>query len=433
VNYLINASLILFINIGYTHLLLTRKMRTKYTIGVFAINFLMVLSGCVLSYIFLKDSIFYKYILYGLTFSFIIYIALVFEESLSKKLFTMFTIWVFSNIILILCSYIISLFSIKEFNLYKFALQLLRAFIQLALLPVIYLYLQRPYKKMLKSVSNTVINIISIYSIIVFLYLINFYEFNAIKPIISYGFFHSLMYISIIILSYIIIFIAISSVNKNIELEYKFKIIDTQIELQKRNYQTLNKSLENYYAYKHDIRHHILAIKSMFEANNYIAASKYLDKFNENEISQNVGILCKNFTVDSIIKYYMSIAMNNNIDFTVDLNIPEDINIDNLDLSIVIGNCVENSIEACNKVGYKSKKYIDIKAEIKGVQLLIKVKNSFNGQIVEEDNVIKTSKSGEGHGIGLSNVRNITEKYNGHFYSKYNDNEFEVHIIMNYN
>ena len=149
--------------------------------------------------------------------------------------------------------------------------------------------------------------------------------------------------------------------------------------------------------------------------------------------SQNIDILCKNFTVDSILKYYMSIAMKNNIDFKVNLNIPEDINIDNLDLSIVIGNCVENAIEACKKIMDNSKKYINIKAEIKEFQLVVKIKNSFNGQVIKEGNIIKTSKNGEGHGIGLSNVRKITEKYNGYFNVKYNENEFEVHIIMNYN
>jgi sensor histidine kinase regulating citrate/malate metabolism len=226
---------------------------------------------------------------------------------------------------------------------------------------------------------------------------------------------------------------AIWSINKNMELEYKFKTIDTQVELQKQNYKNLHKSIENYYAFKHDIRHHALVIKSMMDAKNYIEAAEYMDKFTENEIFENVGALCKNFAVDSILKHYMSIAMKNNIEFKVNINIPENINIDNIDLSIVIGNCIENAIEACNNIKDKSKKYININAEIKGFQLIVKIKNSFNGQVIKDDNIIKTSKNGEGHGFGLSNVRNITEKYNGYFNVKYNDNEFEVHIILNCN
>ncbi|MGK0468121.1 MAG: two-component system sensor histidine kinase AgrC [Clostridium sp.] len=245
---------------------------------------------------------------------------------------------------------------------------------------------------MLRLVSNKVINIISLYSILIFIFLVRYYEFCSYNFNDSYGFFNSLLFIIIIILSYIIIFITISSVNRNMELEYKFEIIDTQIELQKQNYIKLNESINKYSAFKHDIRHHILTIKSMMDTENYIAASEYLYEFNESEISQNIGMLCRNFTVDSILKYYIGIATNYKIDFRVEVNIPQDINIDKLDLSIVIGNCVENAIEACNKIIGKSEKYIYIKAEIKGFNLVIKINNSFNGQVIKVGEIIKTSK-----------------------------------------
>ena len=431
-NLIISDIFTLFVNIAYMHLLLTRKRNIKYAFFVFMINSLTTLFGYIFSYIFLKHTIFYEYIPYILGFTFIVYISLVFEESISKKVFTMFTIWLFSNMLLILCSYIISLFSAKDFKLYITFSILLRDIIQLGCIPIIYFYFQHSYKERLKFISNQVINIISFYSIIIFIFLIRYYELYSYKPINSFGFFNSLLFIIIIILSYIIIFIAILSVNRNMELEYKFKIIDAQIELQKQNYRTLNKSLENYYAFKHDVRHHVMAIKSMLDTKNFIAASEYVNKFNETEASNSIEILCKNFTIDSILKYYKSIAMNNNIEYKVDFNIPDNINIDNLDLTIVIGNCVENAIEACNNIMDKSKKYINIKAEIKNFNLLLKIKNNFNGQVIKEDNLIKTCKNGEGHGIGLSNVRKITEKYNGFFDIRYTDSEFEVCIVMNF-
>ncbi|OVE66458.1 hypothetical protein CCS79_18865 [Clostridium diolis] len=344
----------------------------------------------------------------------------------------MFTVWILSHIILIISSYIISLVYIEDYNLYTSYLMSLRIFIQSAFLPLIYLYIRHPYKKMLESASNDIIKIISFYSIIIFLFLNNYYDFYNDRVDLYSGV-NSLLNVIIIILSYIVVFIAIRSINKNMELEYKFKIIDTQVELQKQNYKSLNKAIESYYELKHEIRHHMLVVKSMIDAKNYIAASEYMEKLTESEISKNVGILCKNFTVDSILKYYMSIARKNDIDFKVNLNIPEDINIDKLDLSIVIGNCVKNAIEACDNIKDKGKKYINIRAEIKGFQLIVKIKNSFNGQIIKEGNIIKTSKTEDGHGIGLINIRNIVEKYNGYLNIKYDYNEFEVDIIMNYN
>ncbi len=367
-----------------------------------------------------------------LGFTFCIYFILAYKESISKKIFTMFTIRLFSVIILGICSSILSFAPIEDSNLYKNLSILLRNLIQLMLIPIINSHFKRAYKEVLKYVSNTLTNIITFYSITIYFFLVNYNNYDTFDKAYSNGTLSNILIIFIIILSYIIIFAAISSINKNIKLEYKFKIADTQVKLQKENYRNLNQSIEDYFAFKHDTRHHLMVIKSMIDNENYVVASKYLDKFDENNMRQNVDVLCNNFTVDSILKHYKDIAINNSIDFTVNVNIPENINIDNFDLVVVIGNCIENAIEACKKIDFITLKYIKIKAEIKGSQLVIKIKNSFNGQVIEEDGIIKTSKSSESHGIGLSNVRNITEKYNGYFHINYNDNEFEVHIAMNF-
>lgn len=430
-NVIIGYSFTIFIDIAFAHLLLTRKRNVKYTSFLFIINFVIFLFGYVIYKFFIEGTKFSQYMPTILGFIFAIYFILAFKESISKKIFTMFSIRLFSTIILALSGYIMSLFFIEDINIYKYFSIVLRNFIQLMFVPIIYLFFKDRYKKMLEIINNKFTNIITFYSIIIFLFLGNYFEFDPYNSIQSNEFSSNLLLLFIIVLSYIIIFMAISYVNRNIELEYKFKIVGTELELQKQNYKTLNKSIQSYYAFKHDIRHHILAMKSMIDAKNYIAASEYFEEFNENEINENIDVLCKNFTVDSILKYYMSMGINNNIDFKVTANIPEDINIDNLELSVVMGNCVENAIEACNNIFDNSKKYINIKAEIKGFQLVVKIVNSFNGYILEENKVIKTSKSGQGHGIGLSNVRSIVEKYNGFFNVKHNNNEFEVNIVMN--
>jgi sensor histidine kinase regulating citrate/malate metabolism len=165
---------------------------------------------------------------------------------------------------------------------------------------------------------------------------------------------------------------------------------------------------------------------------NYASAAKYLNKLSEDETKHSIDLLCKNFTVDSILKYYMGIALDNNIEFSVDADIPENIKIDNADLSVVIGNCALNAIEACRKIVDKSSGYINLKAKIIGSQLVIKIKNNFNGQVIKEGSTIKTCKDGQGHGIGLSSVRNITEKYKGYLDIKYDDDEFQVCVVMNF-
>ncbi len=431
-NIIISYIFTIFLDIALGDLLLTRKRNYKYNFCLFIINFAIFLFGYIISNLFLKNTDFYQYVPNVLGFTFCIYFILAYKESIPKKIFTMFTIRLFSVIILGISSYILSFAPIEDFNLYKNLSILLRNLIQLMFIPIINWNFKRTYKEVLKFVSNTLTNIITFYSVTIYFFLVNYYQYNAFDKTYSNGMLSNILFVFIIVLSYIIIFAAISSINKNIQLEYNLKIVDTQVKLQKENYRNLNESIEDYFAFKHDTRHHLLVIKSMMDAKNYISASNYLDKFYENSMCQNVDVLCNNFTVDSILKHYKDIAINNGIDFTVNVNIPDNINIDNFDLAVVIGNCIENAIEACNKIDFITLKYIKIKAEIKGSQLVIKIKNSFNGEIIKEDSIIKTSKSGEDHGIGLCNVANITEKYSGYFHINYNDNKFEVHIAMNF-
>lgn len=431
-NFLLNSSILLIINITYMNLLLSRRKSVKYSSAILAINILIMALGAVISDILLIDTVFYKYVIFLLLCTLIIYVYLVFDEPISIKIFTCITVWLFSVIILIISSCIVGLFKIDDIDIYRDISMILRTSIQLSIIPVIY-FSSKIYKEMIRLVSSRFIAIISLYSIIMFLFLAKFYELNTNKAIVSYGVFNSIMFVVVILLSYVIIFIAIYSVNKNMELQYKFKIIDTQIELQKQNYNALSESIESYYTFKHDIRYHILAIKSLIEAENYSGAKEYISKFDNSEIFPNVGRVCENFTMDSFLKYYLGISTKYDIDFKIDVNIPKNISIEELDLLIVLGNCIENSVEACKKVNIKNRRYIDLKVNIKGLQMVIKIQNSFDGQVLIEKNSIKTTKDEEGHGIGLSSVKKVTEKYKGYFNTKYNNQEFQVNIIINLN
>jgi two-component system, LytTR family, sensor histidine kinase AgrC len=124
-NFAISISFILFIDFVYIHLLLTRKRSLRYTLFILLINYLIALLANFLTYIFLKDTIYAKYVLYIIAFSFIAYISLCYEENISKKLFTQYTAYLLSNVILIICTQIITLFSSENLNFHMLHLQFL--------------------------------------------------------------------------------------------------------------------------------------------------------------------------------------------------------------------------------------------------------------------------------------------------------------------
>jgi len=269
----------------------------------------------------------------------------------------------------------------------------------------------------------------TLYPLLGFFALLNNYglsnfNFHNLKILIP-----SFTLVAFIVCGYILAYLGMYSVKKTTELRKNVEILTIQLELQQQNYKLINESIEKTRAFEHDIRHHISAVKAMLSKDNIHEALDYVEKLDSQQIDNKLPMICKNFTIDSLLKYYMSRCKASNIDFKAKMNIPEELKIDDLDISIVLGNCIENAIEACEKMNQTEGRFIALGSGIFGENLVFKMKNSFNGQIVKVDNRIRSSK-GDRLGIGLSSVNQIISKYNGVFEINYTEDVFEVRMVL---
>ncbi len=423
------TELTLIFNTLICHVLLERRKSVSYCIYAF-ICFSMVISLliAVTLTVFGRTPL-AKYIYFLLNFCYIFYIHMIYKESFPKKLFTMFSAWILTNIILLVCLYIVDTYSsIGSESMYLLIVSILRIIIQLTILLFSYIFLRKSYKQSIRLIDNKTAYLICLYSIIIVLYLLE--NFNFETNSYAYNGFMSILLLTFFVFSgYTLVGIIIASVSKTLTLRNNFNIIENQLNLQRHNYDSLSKAIEKYSILKHDMRHHAIAIKSMLHSGNYGDALKYIEQFNDSKTLQDPPIVCKNFTVDSFVKYYMAIASDKNIKFNTKLNIPEDINISSTDLCIIMGNAIENAINACNKMD-NNNKHIHLTSNILGANLVIKIINSFNGEIKKDgDRFISTSH--EGQGLGLLSITTLAEKYKGYVDIKYTDEVFEIAIVMN--
>ena len=106
-----------------------------------------------------------------------------------------------------------------------------------------------------------------------------------------------------------------------------------------------------------------------------------------------------------------------------------------MDMVIILGNLLDNAIEACEKTENKK----EIKLEIKYIlnNLFITIENTYNGNLNdaerggEHTELPKTTKGDFiNHGVGLRNVNDIVNKYNGEMSWTAKDNVFRVEILM---
>ena len=200
----------------------------------------------------------------------------------------------------------------------------------------------------------------------------------------------------------------------------------------------MQESVENVRSAKHDMRLHLATIKFFStkveknlidadEITNYI--NGLLEDIDKTEIYSNTG----NIVVDSIINYKLSRVKDENINLDMRLLIPASINIETADIVSILGNLLENALEAVVKT---DDKMLKLDMEYDKECLFIQINNSFDGVVHYEPNGIKgesqiaSIKNSDKHGYGLKNIKRSIEKYNGHMAITHEGNVFSVAAVL---
>ena len=160
----------------------------------------------------------------------------------------------------------------------------------------------------------------------------------------------------------------------------------------------------------HDYKNNIILLKNWIDNNEIDKLEKFIEKENEKLERNLFYVITGNSVVDALLSVKRNIAESKQIIFNINAEIPQKCKIEDVDLICILGNVIDNAIEACEK-----QEYPEINVVIKKVKsmLIIKVSNSFTEKLSGD---LKTKKwNKELHGIGIKNVKKTVEKYYGDF------------------
>jgi sensor histidine kinase regulating citrate/malate metabolism len=234
-----------------------------------------------------------------------------------------------------------------------------------------------------------------------------------------------------LVLSTLLLAFAYYLIARSINQTKRHQALEKQLALQRDHYQNLSNSIADTKAIRHDLRHHLVTIAEFLGNNNTSAAQEYLNQLSCNYDDSFLPIVCSNKSANALISHYLKIAKQLNIAIVTELHLPDDLGIDDLDLCVILGNCLENAIEACSKIGGDEPRRIDIKSKISKGHLLITITNSFNGLVLHQGGEgLLSTKKGTGHGIGLSSVKAVADKYSGHLASSFDQKVFKVSVSL---
>lgn len=182
----------------------------------------------------------------------------------------------------------------------------------------------------------------------------------------------------------------------------------------------------------HDFRQHIRVINSMVNSSDNNELKQYLSELSY-EITSDKGaqsiVFCENTAVDALIRYYAGIMDEKGIRSQFHLTIPKKLDISDVELCTVLGNLIENAVEACENQN-SGDKSVSVSSTVKGSHLFIVIRNTFNGEIRKFRNCFMSSKGINRPGIGISSSMKIISNNSGSINITNNDSQFQVGITL---
>lgn len=196
------------------------------------------------------------------------------------------------------------------------------------------------------------------------------------------------------------------------------KLVEYQMEQSEKHLNEVRSIHKEMRGYKHDFHHHLQALKGQLEAGEVDRALAYIEQL-DNQL-MNVDTLLKtgNVSLDAILSAKIAQAKAENIAVTVKANVPDALTISDLELSIIIGNLLDNAIEACRTV--TGERFIRIFISMKGTMLYFSMLNAAGAKKKKTGSLFATHKDGV-HGFGLRRAEAILEEHGG--WVKYNSED----------
>lgn len=254
-----------------------------------------------------------------------------------------------------------------------------------------------------------------------------FYSINDIKEV-----FPSVITFSILLLFNIIILEIYSKISENFIMEKEKAVYTQQMNITAINTEEQKKVMENFHREKHDWINELIVLKNEIEYENKAAVLQNIDRIIQNcqsgEIVSDTGNKC----IDALINTKYATAKEKGIEFILKIFIPEELPIDQCDIGIVLGNVLDNAIEATEKSNSSVKK-IEIAMGIKKEALILVVKNPMAGSLRKDKDgkLLSTKEDSKKHGYGINSIIRVTRKYNGDVIIEEEEGQFVITVTMN--
>lgn len=241
--------------------------------------------------------------------------------------------------------------------------------------------------------------------------------------------------ILLILLLNIVFYSVYTKVLKLAKTEADLLLQERQNQHYSSQYDELKMNLEEVHKFKHNTKHILvnaiteLSVENNIEINSLVHGK--LDKMIDDFYLETYKCYTGNSSLDMILNYQVAKAEKHNIELSMQISSDIKINIEGKVLAIILGNALDNAIEACQKY---DKKEIEIVLLNQNGNFYLSISNEYEGKLQYQDDLPLTSKENPKlHGVGLGSIKQLVESNHAFMVITTENNKFILQItFINY-
>ena len=203
--------------------------------------------------------------------------------------------------------------------------------------------------------------------------------------------------------------------------EYQSDLMEKHCEEVQNIYQTMR-------GWRHDYHNHIQTLLAL--CGDEERTREYLWKLNDDLATVDTVIKTGNVMIDAILNSKLSLMRSKGIEVNAKAIVPEKLPLSEIDLCTIIGNLLDNAMEAVLRQEEGEERFVRVFIGILKEQLYISVYNSVGGELKRSGKRYLSSKGGADHGLGLARVDRIVEKYGGFVNRQNEEGVFATEIML---
>lgn len=206
------------------------------------------------------------------------------------------------------------------------------------------------------------------------------------------------------------------------------RIAEYQNDLITKHYDEVQNIYKTMRGWRHDYHNHIQTLLAL--CGDEEKTREYLLNLNSDLTTVDTVIKTGNVMIDAILNSKLSLIKSKDITVHAKAVVPPNLSVSEIDLCVIIGNLLDNAMEACLKQPKEEERFIRVFIGMLKGQLYVSVMNSVGGEVRKNGKIYQSTKGSASHGFGLMRLDKTVEKYGGFVNRQNEDGVFATEVML---